>query len=180
MKNMTSKNLSTQEKKEIVTKMFLDEGFHKKLLKLYETIRFGLINSEPESIYNFGLTEISTEQIQGDHYFFNNTAKFNDKKFTISYYSDSMTFPDGTVSFWKHIEFYLFDKLLINVSYTDEREVNYLPEKLVYSHLYEFHHSKELEDFMNDLISAIDKQEVLIKEFEDREKFDPDEGKFSF
>jgi hypothetical protein len=180
MKDMTSKNLSSQEKKEIVTKMFLDEGFHIKLLKLYEKIRFGLIVSEPDSIYNFGLSEISTEQIQGDHYVFKNTAKFNDKKFTISYYSNSRIFPDGEESSWKHIEFYLFDKLLIHVSYTDEREVIYLPEKLVYSHLYEFHHSKELKDFMNDLISSIDDQEIKIKEFEERDKFDPDEDKFSF
>ena len=153
--------LSSKEKKEIVTKMFLDEGFHKKLLKLYEKIRFGLIESEPDSIYNFGLTEISTEQIQGDHHVFKNTAKFNDKKFTISHYLDSMIFPDGEEHFSKYIEFYLFDKLLINVSYSDEREVIYLPEKLVYSHLYEFHHSKELFDFINDLISAIDKQQIM-------------------
>ena len=177
---MTDKNLSTQEKKEIVTKMFLDEGFHKKLLKLYEKIRFGLIESEPDSIYNFGLTEISTEQIQGDHHVFKNTAKFNDKKFTISYYNNSMIFPDGEESFWKHIEFYLFDKLLINVSYTDEREVKYLPEKLVFSHLYEFHYSKELYDFMNDLISSIDDQEIKIKEFEEKNKVDSDEDRFSF
>ena len=180
MNDMTSKNLSPKEKKEIVTKIFLDGGFHKKLLKIYEKIRFGLIESEPDSIYNFGLTEISTEQIQGDHHVFKNTAKFNDKKFTISHYLDSMIFPDGKESFWKHIEFYLFDKLLINASYSDEREVNFLPEKLVYSNLYEFHYSKEFDDFVNSLISAIDKQEIIVKDFEARDKFDPDEGKFSF
>lgn len=172
--------MSSKEKKEIATNIFFEKKYQKKLLKLYEKIRFGLIESDPDSIYNFGLTEISTEQIQGDHYVFKSTAKFNDKKFTISYYSDSRIFPDGTEYFTKHIEFYLFDKLSINASYSDEREVNYLPEKLIYSNLYEFHHSDELYNFMNELISAVDKQEFKIKEFEDKDKFDPDEGKFSF
>lgn len=179
-----SVDLSSQEKREIGTKIFLDKGLHKILIKFDKVISFKSWETDPDSIYNFGLTEISTKTVKDefdiDRTKHLGTSKFHGTEFTFGFYRKSTGFPDGTYFDTKNLVFYLGNKLVIDVSYTDDREVDYLPEKLKYSSLNEFHYSQELEDliyFMND---SIKKQDLIVKEFNDKNKFDPDEDKFSF
>lgn len=179
-----SEDLSNKEKREIGTKIFLDKGFHRILIRFDKKISFKSWEKDPDSIYNFGLKNISTNSVvdesNSDITKYLGTSEFMGTKFTFGYYRKSTIFPDGTSFDTKNLVLYLKNKLVVDFSCTDEREINYLSETLKFSHLNEFHYSQELEDFIYLMNDSIKKQDLIIKEYNDKNKSDPDEGKFSF
>ena len=179
-----SDNFSPDEKRKIATKLFIDKGFDGILLRFDKAIKFHSWEKDPASIYNFGLTDITTklviDEFNGDRTKHLGTSKFMGTEFTFGFYRVSTGFPDETSFDTKNLVLYVGDKLVVDVSCTDEREADYLPEKLKFSHLNEFHYSQELEDFIYSMNSSIKKQLMKIKEFEDQNLDHPDEGKFSF
>ena len=179
--------MSIEEKKN-AEKKFRDSGMSKNLIKfILETKHYSAWvknSAEFEDRYNFGLKNITTEKVEikisySEKIDYLTVATYKDKRIKFGNGNYSFTFPDGEYSYYKVVQFYIDDKLIVHGEYLEISDDPIIASDYEFLSLEEFHYTSEFENLIKDMCKDIDefifkRRKLDIQKIEDSYK-----GKFT-